>query len=138
MTLKQLTSMNECVYFTNRSTGKGKIKAWVFKELCPNCKKSLIGKPLDEKTGKPKIRAKEYVCKECNHTIPQQEYEDTLTINIQYTCSHCSYSGELQAPFKRKKVKIFDEEAQKEKTADSIRFQCEKCSKDIDITKKMK
>ncbi len=138
MTLKQPTSINECVYFTNRTIGNGKVKAWVFKEICPNCKKGMMGKPVDPKTGKPQIRTKEYVCKECNFTMPEEEYEDTLTINTQYICPYCDFQGEKQVPFIRKKIQVFDEEEQKKKTIEAARFQCEKCGKNIDITKKMK
>ncbi len=138
MTLVEPKSMDECVYFTNRILDKGKIRCWVFKEKCPKCEKSLMGKPRDPKTGKPKIRADEYQCPDCKYTLPQQEYEDSLTANIQYTCRHCDHSGELQIPFKRKKVKIIDEVEMKSKMIESLRFQCQKCSKNLDITKKMK
>jgi len=138
MNLKQPTSMEECIYFTNRSVGKGKIKAWVFKETCTKCNKGLISKPKNPKTGRPKIRSQEYACSECNNILPKEEYEDTLTCNIQYTCPHCSFEGETQAPFKRKKVQILNKETMKKKAAEVIRFQCEKCNKDIDLTKKMK
>lgn len=138
MSLKEPTSMDECVYFTQRSIGNGHVKCWVFKEPCPKCGKALMSKPRDEKTGKPKIRAKEYQCSECGYTVPKEEYEETLTTNIKYTCPKCGFSGEIQIPFKRKKVKIFDEEKQKEITADSLRFKCSKCKENIDITKKIK
>ena len=130
-------SMGECIYFTNRTFDKGSIKAWVFKQPCPKCNKSLMSKPRDSK-GKIKIRAKEYVCPTCNYTLPQEEYEDTLTINIKYTCPHCTFSGELQSPFKRKKAKLFDEEETKSKTVDAIVFKCQKCNKPINLVKKMK
>ena len=136
MTLKQPTSAEECVYFTNRIIDKGKIKAWVFKGLCPKCSKGLMGKPKDPKTGKTQIRAKEYSCPECGFKIEQKEYEDSLTCNIEYVCPHCSFSGEIQIPFKRKKVKIQTSDG--EKKVDSLRFQCQKCEKNINITKKMK
>ena len=135
--MKQPESMDECVYFTTRVLNNGKIRAWVFKELCPKCKKALMGKPKDPKTGKPKIRSTEYVCPECNHTVEKEEYEDTLTINIEYTCPHCGNSGELELPFKRKKVQLVNEETGKKKAVSSVRFQCQKCGKDLDITKKM-
>ncbi|MEK6951568.1 MAG: hypothetical protein AABX29_00990 [Nanoarchaeota archaeon] len=138
MTLKQLTSMEECVYFTNRTLENGKIKAWVFKELCPKCNKAVMSKPKDPKTGKPRIRATEYLCPECHYQVEKEEYEDSLTINVQYTCPHCDYQGEIQVPFKRKKIQIFDEEGQKKKTIEAVRFKCQKCNKDIDVTKKMK
>ncbi len=136
MTLKQPTSIDECVYFTRRVIGNGKIKAWVFKKLCPKCKKALMEKPKDPKTGKPKLRSKEYVCPECGFKIEKKQYEDSLICNIEYTCPYCSFSGEIQVPFKRKKVKIQTPDG--EKTVDSLRFQCKKCNKNIDITKKLK
>lgn len=134
--MKQPESMEECIYFTNRTINSGKIKAWVFKELCPKCKKALMSKPKDPKTGKPKIRAEEYTCPECSCTIEKQEYEDSLTISIQYTCPHCHNQGELQLPFRRKKIQLTDEQGKK-KTIDAVRFQCQKCQKNIDITRKM-
>lgn len=135
MALKMPESMDECIYFTRRS--KPQAVAWVFKEKCPKCKKAMMGKPTGP-DGKVKIRAKEYVCPECRHTVEKQAYEDTLTANIQYTCPQCSNSGEIQIPFKRKKVKIFDEEEGKEKMAEALQFQCPKCSQKINVTKKMK
>lgn len=138
MALKFPNSTEECVYFTRRNIKEGKVVAWVYKEICPKCKKSMMGKPKDPKTGKPKIRAKEYVCNDCKYTVPGEEYEDSLTVSIQYTCPHCKNSSEAQVPFKRKKVKIFDEEELKSKSVDVIRFVCEKCKQNIDITKKMK
>lgn len=138
MTLKQPTSAEECVYFTRRLIGKGKAKTWVFKKQCPKCQEGLMGKPKDPKTGRPKIRAKEYTCANCDYTVEQKEYENTLTANIEYICPHCSYEGEIQIPFIRKKIKIFNEEGQKKKTAEALRFACSKCGENIDITKKMK
>ena len=138
MALRFPESAEECVYLTRRTIKDGKVVAWVFKETCPKCKKAKMGKPKDEKTGKVKIRAKEYVCPECGHTVEKKAYEETLTCNIEYTCPHCGNKGELQVPFKRKKVQVFDEEAQKKKSMDAVKFQCQKCGKDILITKKMK
>jgi predicted RNA-binding Zn-ribbon protein involved in translation (DUF1610 family) len=131
--------MDECIYFTRRKIGdKGQAVAWVFKEKCTKCGKGMMGKPKDEKTGKTKIRAKEYKCSECGYTVEKKEYEDTLTCNIQYTCPHCENKGEIQVSFKRKKVQVFDEESQKKKAIDAIKFQCQKCGKDVLVTKKMK
>ncbi|HLD15649.1 MAG TPA: hypothetical protein VJB94_03675 [Candidatus Nanoarchaeia archaeon] len=138
MALTLQKSMDECVYFTNRNTDKGKIKCWVPKEECPKCKKGLMGKPRDPKTGKPKIRATIYECPNCKYSASIQEYEDTLTANIIYTCPKCGNNGEIQIPFKRKKIKMFNEELQKEISADALQFQCQKCSKKINVTKKMK
>ncbi|MBS3151012.1 hypothetical protein J4443_01360 [Candidatus Woesearchaeota archaeon] len=138
MQLKEPASMDECIYFTNRTIGTGKIKAWVFREICPKCGKRLMGKPKDEKTGKVKIRAGKYVCPECLYAAEKQEYEDSLTVNIRYTCPHCSHSGEVQQSFKRRKIQRFNEETGKKETVEAVRFQCEKCKQNIDLTKKMK
>ncbi len=135
MALKMPESMDECVYFTRRS--KPQVVAWVFREKCPKCKKALMGKPKDA-SGKVKIRAKEYVCPECGHAIEKSAYEDTLTASIQYTCPKCGFSGEHQMPFKRKKIRIFDEEEGKEVMADALVFNCQKCNEKIAVTKKMK
>jgi len=138
MALIEPKSMDECVYFTNRVLDKGKIRCWVFREKCPKCNNGLMSKPRNPKTGKIQIRAKEFKCPECNYNLPEQEYEDTLTANIQYTCPYCSNNGELQVPFKRRKVQILDEVELKKKSVESLRFQCQKCNKNLDITKKMK
>lgn len=127
MALKLPESVEECVYFTQRAINKGYVKCWVFKEKCPKCGKATMGKPRD-KDGNIKIRAKEYVCPECGHTVQKQEYEETLTANVIYTCPYCEYKGEIQIPFKRRKFE----------GADSLVFQCEKCKAKIAITKKMK
>ena len=143
MALQQPTNIEECIYFTNRSIWKGKTKVWVFREKCPQCKEGLMGKPKNPKSGKPFIRAKEYTCSKCNHCIEGKEYENTLIANILYTCQYCSYEGEIQIPFKRKRVKIKEEdlndgEPRKAKVVDALQFQCQKCGKNIDVTKKMK
>jgi predicted RNA-binding Zn-ribbon protein involved in translation (DUF1610 family) len=127
MALRELKSMDECVYFTNRTIGNGKAVCWVFRETCPKCKKGVVGKPKDKK-GKVLMRAKEYVCPNCGFTMQKQEYEDTLTANVSYTCPHCGNKGEAQVPFKRKKIDGID----------TLRVKCAKCNANIDITKKMK
>lgn len=119
--------MEECVYFTRRKVDSGRVVAWVFREECPKCGKALMGKPVG-KDGKVKVRAKEYVCPECGHTVEKQQYEDTLTCNIQYTCPHCKHEGETQVPFKRKTFQ----------GVKAIVFKCEGCNEKIPITKKMK
>ena len=122
-------SMDECVYFTNRSIGDGgNAKAWVLKKECPKCKKGLMQKPVDPKTGKFKVRSKEYVCSECGHTMDKEEYEPTLTANVVYTCPECGKDGEKQVPFKRKSIKGIP----------TLRITCDSCGCNIDITKKMK
>jgi len=135
MTLREPQSMDECVYHTIQLVGEGKARVWVFREKCPKCGKALMAKPRDPKTGKFKIRAKEYVCSECGHTEDIEEYAETLNANIQYTCPYCKNQGELQIPFKRKKVKVIDEETKKQSSKQALIFQCQKCSKDIKIIK---
>ncbi|NQV09412.1 hypothetical protein HQ529_06180 [Candidatus Woesearchaeota archaeon] len=124
--LKKPESMNEVVYFTRRAVDDGKIMAWAFKDMCPECGKGLMGKPVEK--GKVKIRAKEYVCPECNHTVEKNEYEETLTLSVEYTCPKCRFEGEAEIPFKRKSFQ----------GVKSFVFECEKCSEKIPITKKMK
>ena len=136
--VKEPTSMEELVYLTNRKIGDGNVMAWVYKKDCPKCGKALMGKPKDEKTGKAKIRAKEYTCPECNYTVDKEEYEKTLTLEVKYTCPKCKHQGEIEVPFKRKKTKIFDEEKQKKVSVDAVVFECENCGEKIAVTKKMK
>ena len=128
MSLREPKSMDECVYFTNRTIGNGKATAWVFREMCPKCHKALMGKPRDDKTGKVQIRAKEYVCPDCGFRMEKGEFEDTLTANVSYVCPQCTNKGEAQVPFKRKKIEGID----------TLRVKCSKCQGNIDITKKMK
>ena len=124
--LKKPNSMDECVYYTLRDIGNGEITVWVFKQLCPKCKKAMMGKPAEG--GKVKIRAKEYVCPACNYTVEKEKYEETLTANAEYTCPECRFKGEAQVPFKRKSVE----------GTKAIRFVCGKCGAKIDVTQKMK
>lgn len=128
MALELPDNMDELVYMTRRVFEKGRAIAWVDREICPKCKKGLMGKPKDPKTGRPKIRATEYICPECNHTIPKAEYESTLTANIIYTCPHCEKDGEASVPFKRKNIQ----------GVPTLRVVCDHCGGNIDITKKMK
>lgn len=109
--------MDELVYYTRRDIDSGKAEVWVFREKC-SCGKF---------PRKPKLRASEYVC-DCGKSHPKDSYEEKLIANIVYTCPKCRHSGEKQVPFKRKKIK----------GVDTLRFQCDKCGADIDVTKKMK
>ena len=120
-------SMDECVYYTLRDVGEGEVTVWVFKEMCPECGKGLMGKPKKDGGG-VKIRAKEYVCPECGHSVEKSEYEETLIANFDYTCPECKHKGETQIPFKRKSIK----------GVKTLRIKCEKCDANIDVTKKMK
>src|SRR3989338_2314471 len=127
MSLKEPESMEELVYFSNRSIGEGKAKVWIERQQCPKCEKALMGKPKGD-DGSIKIRAKEYVCPACNYTVEKQEYEDGLTASIIYTCPNCRFEGEKQISYKRKSID----------GVQTLRFQCDKCNVYIDITKKMK
>ncbi|MDO8661365.1 MAG: hypothetical protein Q7K43_05740 [Candidatus Woesearchaeota archaeon] len=135
--LTQPESTENCVYFTRRSHEKGIVIAWAPRGICAKCGKSFMGKPTDKK-GKIKIRAKEYTCKDCGFTQEKNSYEDSLTANVIYDCPSCSKHGEIQLPFKRKKVRITDKEDMKTKTVDVLRFACGFCKQNIDISKKMK
>ena len=95
-------------------------------------------KPRNPKTGKFRLRAKEYSCSECNYSAPLEEYEDTLTLCAVYACPRCQKHGEAHVQFKRKKIKVFDERKQKEKLADAVQFPCQHCGEKISVTKKMK
>ncbi|MFH1316294.1 MAG: hypothetical protein ABII01_02145 [Candidatus Woesearchaeota archaeon] len=124
-------SMDELIYYTRRSlgeAGEGNIVCWVSKEKCPQCKTGLMSKPKDEKTGKPKIRAKEYVCPSCNNTVEKEEYESTLTAKANYKCPECGTEDSGEVPFKRKNID----------GVPTLRFVCSKCKANLDVTKKMK
>jgi ssDNA-binding Zn-finger/Zn-ribbon topoisomerase 1 len=134
MALKIPDSMDECVYFTNRSLRNdkeeltGKIICWARRAPCPKCKKGLMTKPLDAKTGKFKVRATEYVCPKCNFTEDKATHENKLTAEATYTCPACLKQGEATAPYKRKTFQ----------GVKAIVFNCEHCKAPIPVTKKMK
>lgn len=119
--------MENLVYFTRRKIDGGSAFAYVYRQKCPKCGKALMGKPRGDK-GEVKIRAKEYVCPECGHSVEKKAYEESLMANIIYECPKCKNKGEIQIPFKRKKVK----------GVDALKFSCEKCGQEILVTKKMK
>ncbi len=125
--LRQPESMEELIYFTQRTMDKGKVKVWVFRQHCPKCKKALMGKPTGT-DGKVKVRAKEYICPACSFTLPKDEYETSLEASIEYACPACGHEGEIQVPFKRKNIN----------GVLTLRFQCPSCNANIDVTKKMK
>ncbi|MBU1621993.1 MAG: hypothetical protein KJ597_00295 [Nanoarchaeota archaeon] len=124
MTLKIPETMDQCLYFTNR----GSILAWAYKKECPKCKKAKMGKPVDEKTGKVKIRAKEYVCPECGYTEEKQEHEESLTLEATYTCPKCGKEGESTAQYKRKNYL----------GVPSFVIECQHCGEVMPLTKKLK
>jgi DNA-directed RNA polymerase subunit RPC12/RpoP len=126
--VKMPESMDECFYFTNRTIDSGSVIAWVYKPKCPKCKKGIMGKPVDPKTGKVKRRAEIYVCSECGHEVNSKEFDETLTVEIQYTCPFCGKSGEATTEYKRKSYK----------GVPAYVFKCVHCGEKIGITKKMK
>ncbi len=127
MALRFPESVDECLYFTNRKLEHGgSLKAWVYKKQCPECDKAVMGKPVVK--GKVKIRAKEYVCPECNYTEEKIAHEETLTLEAQYNCPHCEKDGESTCAYKRKTYQ----------GVSSYIVLCEHCGEKIPITKKMK
>jgi len=129
MALELPKSMGEVVYFTNRTLeNNGKIKAWAKKIDCPECGKAKMGKPINPKTGRPKIRSTEFVCPECGYTEDKATHEAKLQIEAIYTCPHCNKEGESTAPYKRKSFQ----------GVQSYIVLCEHCGEKIPLTKKMK
>ena len=122
-------SMDECIYFTRRKFDpSGSAIAWVYKKTCPKCGKAKMGKPLDPKTKRPKIRADVYECPACGFSEPKQEHEESLMVEVMFTCPYCSMKGEATTQYKRKSwngVKAYV-------------FECPGCHKTIGLTKKMK
>ena len=73
MALKIPSSMEECLYFTNRLLdNNGSVLAWVYRKICPKCRKAKMGKPVDK--GRIKMRADEYVCPACGYAEKKQEH----------------------------------------------------------------
>jgi predicted RNA-binding Zn-ribbon protein involved in translation (DUF1610 family) len=122
-------SMDGLVYFTRRNIAetRGKTIAWVPKQRCPKCKKGLMAKPLDPKTGRPQVRAKEYACPQCKHTEERSAHEAKLSALILYECPFCGSKGETTAPFARRSW--YGKKA--------IAFACAKCGERLGLTKKL-
>ena len=122
-------SVDECIYFTRRTfDNNGKAIAWVYKKICPKCGKAKMGKPLDPKTKKPKIRADTYECPACKFSEPKQEHEESLMVEVMFTCPYCGMKGEATTPYKRGKFE----------GVPAYVFECCGCHKKIGLTKKMK
>ena len=128
MPLKEPSSMDEFIYFSNRTIegGKGKIRAWVYRKLCPKCGKAKMGKPVE--SGHVKIRAKEYSCPSCNFTEEKVVHEESLTLEAMFTCPHCKKEGEGTTLYKRKTFL----------GVPSYVVECPHCKGKIPVTKKMK
>jgi len=126
MPIKEPESMEELIYFTNRTMDKGKIKAWVYKKLCPKCGKVKMGKPVEK--GKVKIRADEYECPACKFTEEKKAHEESLNLEAKYTCPECGKDGESTAPYKRRSFM----------GVQAYVVECSHCKAKIPVTKKMK
>lgn len=122
-------SMDDLVYFSRRNIAetKGKTIAWVPKDNCEKCKKGLMSKPVDEKTGKIRVRALEYKCNNCGNIEDKKEHESKLNAMIIYECPFCNNKGETTVPFARKSW--YGKKA--------IVFQCAKCKEKLGLVKKL-
>ena len=127
MPLKKPSSMDECLYFTNRSIGEGFATAWAYRKECPKCKKGRLGKPV-KKNGKVDKKADYYECPLCKYQETNEQIENSVKLEVQYKCPHCGNEGETTTGYKRK---VFE-------GVPSYVFECWKCSKKIGITKKLK
>ncbi|MEK6876701.1 MAG: hypothetical protein AABX63_04765 [Nanoarchaeota archaeon] len=127
MSLKSPDSMEECLYFTNRSIGEGFATAWAYRPDCPKCKKPTMGKPI-KKNGKVDKKADYFECQVCKHKMSNDEADSLAKLEVQYKCPHCSNEGETTTEYKRKTFE----------GVPSFVFECGKCAKKIGITKKMK
>lgn len=127
MALKKPDSMEECIYFTNRSIGEGSAIAWVYRKECPKCKKPTLGKPI-KSNGKVDKKADYYECKLCKYQESNEEAEKDLKLEVQYKCPYCDNESETIAEYERK---VFEGVL-------SYVFECGKCNKKIGITKKLK
>ncbi len=114
--------MDECLYFTNR----GDILAWVYRKLCPQCRKAKMGKPVIK--GEVKIKAREYVCPACGYTEEKEQHESALKLEAKYTCPECGKEGESTGEYKRKNYK----------GVPSYIVECQHCQAKIALTKKLK
>ena len=128
MALQEPESMDECLYFTNRTVDNGKIMAWVLRKQCPQCKQGSMGKALNEKTGKVNKKAEEYSCRNCHYTEDALTHEKSLMLSVKYTCPHCNVSGETTTDYQQKNFE----------GVKAYVFECNGCKKRIPITKKMK
>jgi predicted RNA-binding Zn-ribbon protein involved in translation (DUF1610 family) len=119
--------MDDLVYFTRRTfEGGGKVMAWVNRLKCPSCGNSKMGKPVEK--GKVKMRAKKYICPECNYSEEKDEHESKLILEASYTCPECKQEGTGNTSYKRKTYK----------GVPAYVLECEHCHGNICITKKMK
>ena len=126
MNLKMPHSMDECLYFSNRSVGEGNVIAWVYRKTCPKCKKAKMGKPVEK--GHIKTRAIYYECPSCKFQEEKKAHEESLPLEAQYTCPECGKDGEGTTPYKRRNYQ----------GVQAYIVECQHCRHLIPITKKLK
>lgn len=96
-------SMDDLLYFTNRKLPNGtKIIAYVERKRCPECGEADMGKPINEKTGRPKTRSKTYECPECGYEESKKEHEKSLELQIQYTNPEATKLKKTTSPYERR------------------------------------
>lgn len=128
-------SMDECLYFTNRRLPDGtKILAWVRKKQCPACGNALMGKPLDAKTGRPKVRATVYACPGCGHEESKKDHEADLQVEVEYSNPEGTETKNATTPYKRKTFQgipsfVFENEFTGEKTGITKKMKAKKAKK---------
>jgi len=119
MALEQPKGPRELRFFSRKTVDGCKIKIWVFNPRCPKCGEGRLSIPYDEEKGRYKSMAKNVFCSKCDYSILKKEFKEVEAVaNVEYTCPHCGKQGELQAPFKRTKKKVF-------------KFNCGFCGKQI-------
>jgi|TARA_B100002003_G_C13977095_1_gene472642 predicted RNA-binding Zn-ribbon protein involved in translation (DUF1610 family) len=127
MAIKKPESMEECIYFTNRSLGEeGRATAWVYRKKCPKCD-GVLGKPI-RKTGAVDKKADHYECPKCKYQESNEDVEKGLSVEIDYKCPHCGNEGEATTEYERKSFQ----------GVKAYVFECGKCNEKIGITKKLK
>ena len=127
MTIEKPNSVEECLYFTNRTIGSGRAIAWVFRKECPKCHKGRMGKPF-KKGNKIDKKADYYVCYACGYKESNEQFENNLVLNVEYKCPDCGNESITTTEYKRKSFE----------GVPSYVFECEKCNKKIGLTKKLK
>ncbi|MFC1648411.1 hypothetical protein ACFL1B_03035 [Nanoarchaeota archaeon] len=122
--MKEPESMDELLYYTRRTLGKGKVMAWVNKKDCKCGGK--MGKPVEK--GKVKIRAPLYVCPKCGLTEEKKAHEESCELQVKFTCPHCGKDGEGSTLYKRKTYK----------GVKAYLVNCPHCDGKVPVSKKMK
>lgn len=125
--LKKPESMEECIYFTNRTFDTGRAMAWVYKKKCTKCNDGVMIKPL-KKNGKPDKKSLIFVCDKCNIEESNEDVEKDLKLEVDFRCPHCQFEGQTTTEYIRKSFQ----------GVKSFIFTCEKCHEKIPLTKKMK